>query len=66
MGKADRDTVLLSWMKQLPRENTIQISEQIITYAQINKTLHENVFIENPNNKSLATVFIHEPIFIIY
>lgn len=35
------------------KRKTIQKSEQIITNAQINKTLHENnIFKETPNNKS--------------
>lgn len=40
LGKAASDTVVMD--EQLSREKTIQKSEQVITNAQINKTLHEN------------------------
>lgn len=64
LGKAASDTIVMD--EAAVKRKTIQKSEQIITNAQINKTLHENnIFKETPNNKSLATVFIHKAIFMI-
>lgn len=66
LGKAASDTIIIAMDEAAVKRKTIQKSEQIITNAQINKTLHENIiFKETPNNKSLATVFIHKPILIL-